>query len=116
MIMATDTPPMVRGLPLLGSLPEWRRDHVTLFRRAYEELGPVFGVRLGPQRGVVLIGPRHHEFYFREVDRALSVPELYRFVVPMFGDVMMAATDTERRRRHVGLLQSAFQGGHLAHY
>ena len=34
----------------------------------------------------------------------------------MFGDVMLAATDMDRRRRHVALLQSAFQGGRLAHY
>ncbi|NIJ13050.1 sterol 14-demethylase [Saccharomonospora amisosensis] len=110
------TPPMVRGLPLLGSFLEWRRDHLGVFLRAYQRHGPVFGIRLGPQKGVVLVGPKYHEFYFREVDRTLSVPELYRFVVPMFGDVMMAATDTDRRRRHVALLQSAFQGGRLAGY
>jgi sterol 14-demethylase len=110
------TPPMIKGWPVLGSLVEWRRDHLTLFLEAYRRHGPVFGVRLGPQRGVVLVGPRYHDFYFREVDRRLSVPELYRFVVPMFGDVMMAATDADRRRRHVALLQSAFQGGRLTHY
>ncbi|GGK76565.1 cytochrome P450 [Mangrovihabitans endophyticus] len=114
--MATRTPPMIKAPPVVGSLLEWRRDHDQLFLRAYRELGPVFGVRLGPRRGAVLIGPQHHEFYFREVDRRLSVPELYRFVVPMFGDVMMAATDTARRRRHVALLQSAFQSGRLAGY
>jgi sterol 14-demethylase len=110
------TPPMIKGLPLVGSLIEWRRDHLGLFLRAYERYGPVFGVRLGPQKGALLIGPKYHEFYFREVDHRLSVPELYKFVVPMFGDVMMAATDADRRHRHVALLQSAFQGGRLAHY
>lgn len=110
------TPRMVRGLPFLGSLLEWRRDHLGVFMRAYQEYGPVFSIQLGPMRGTVLIGPEYHEFFFKEVDRTLSVPELYRFVVPMFGDVMMAATDKDRRRRHVTLLQSAFQGGRLAHY
>jgi sterol 14-demethylase len=116
MIAVVRTPPMIKAPPIVGSLLEWRRDHLGLFLRAYRDYGPVFGVRLGPRRGVLLIGPRYHEFYFREVDRRLSVPELYRFVVPMFGDVMMAATDTDRRRRHVALLQSAFQGGRLAGY
>ncbi|MEU4445526.1 cytochrome P450 [Actinosynnema sp. NPDC050801] len=110
------TPPMIKGLPLLGSLLEWKRDHLGVFQRGYREFGPVFGIRLGPHRGVVLIGPEHHDFYFKQVDRTLSVPELYRFVVPMFGDVMMASTDGDRRRRHVSLLQSAFQGGRLRHY
>jgi sterol 14-demethylase len=110
------TPPMIPGLPFLGSLLEWRRDHASVYLRAYERYGPVFGIRLGPQKGAVLIGPEYHEFYFREVDHRLSVPELYRFVVPMFGDVLLAATDPDRRRRHVELLRSAFQGRRLTRY
>jgi sterol 14alpha-demethylase len=110
------TPPMIKAPPIVGSLLEWRRDHLSLFLRAYRDYGPIFGVRLGPRRGALLIGPRYHEMYFREVDHRLLVPELYWFVVPMFGDVMMAATDTDRRRRHVALLQSAFQGGRLTGY
>lgn len=109
-------PPMVPGLPFLGSFLDFRRDHDDVFLRAYQRYGPVFGIRLGPMKGVALIGPRYHDLFFREVDRGLSVPEMYRFVTPMFGDVMMAATDAERRRGHVSLLQSAFQGGRLAHY
>jgi sterol 14alpha-demethylase len=107
-------PPMLRGLPAIGNLLEFRRDHVGIFQRAYRTHGPVFGIRLGPQRGVCLIGPRHHRFFFHEADRLLSVPELYRFVIPMFGEVVMAARDTAVRRRHVALMQSAFKGGRLA--
>jgi sterol 14-demethylase len=103
-------PPMLRGLPLVGNLLEFRREHAGLFARGYREHGPVFSVRLGPQRGVVLIGPAYHRFFFAEVDRRLSVPELYRFVIPMFGEVVMAARDGETRRRQVALMQSAFQG------
>jgi sterol 14alpha-demethylase len=114
--LAPRVPPMVPGLPLLGNFLEFRRDHDSVFMRAYQRYGPVFAIKLGPMKGVVLVGPEYHEFYFREVDQKLSVPELYRFVIPMFGDVMMAATDTARRRSHVALLQSAFQGGRLAHY
>ena len=111
---ALPTPPMVRGLPLLGNFLEWRRDHLGVFQRAYRERGPIFAIKLGPMKGVMLIGPRYHEFYFRQVDNLLSVPEMYRFTIPMFGDVMMACTDGERRRLHVSLLQSAFQGRRLA--
>lgn len=115
-LRALPTPPMVRGLPVLGNFLEWRRDHLGVFLRAYREHGPIFSIKLGPMKGVMLIGPRYHEFYFREVDHLLSVPEIYRFTIPMFGDVMMSCADTERRRRHVAMLQSAFQGRRLAHY
>jgi sterol 14-demethylase len=110
------TPPKMHGLPLLGNLLEFKRSNVAVFQRAYEELGPVFGIRLGPQMGVVLVGPKYHELFFKEVDARLSVPELYRFVVPMFGEVALAVRDRERRIRHVSLLQSAFQGGRLRQY
>lgn len=113
---ALPIPPMVRGLPLVGSLLEWRRDHAGFFQRAYERYGRMFSVRLGPQRGVVLVGPEYHDFFFKEVDKRLSVPELYRFVVPMFGEVALAARDMATRRRHVSLLHSAFQGGRLSSY
>lgn len=107
---------MVRGLPILGSLLEFRRDHIAIFERGYREYGPVFAVRLGPQRGVVLVGPEYHRFYFDEVDLRLSVPELYRFVVPMFGEVLLAVPDEGIRRRQVALMQSAFQGRRLERY
>ncbi|GAB3153969.1 cytochrome P450 [Micromonospora sonneratiae] len=110
------TPPMLPGLSQTSSMLEWQQDHAGFFQRAYEQLGPVFGVQLGPQQGTVLVGPRYHEFFFKEVDNRLSVPEQYRFVVPMFGEVALAATDTATRRRHVALMQSAFQGRRLSRY
>lgn len=109
-------PPMVKGLPVLGNILDFRRDHLEVFRRGYEQHGPIFGIRLGSQRGVVLIGPKHHEFFFREVDDRLSVPEVYRFVIPMFGEVLTAVTDLQTRRAHIALMQSAFQGRRLERY
>jgi sterol 14-demethylase len=101
------------GLPLLGNLLEYRRDHIEVFWRGYNSLGPIFSIRLGPQRAVVLIGPDNHKFFFTQVDRALSMPEVYRFVVPMFGRVLNAADEEEVRKRQLALLHSAFQGGKM---
>jgi sterol 14-demethylase len=111
--MSLPLPPMLLGLPLAGNLLAFRREHSGLFERGYRRHGPIFGVRLGPQRGAVLIGPEHHRFFFHEVDRRLSVPELYRFVIPMFGEVVMAERDRDTRRQQVALMQSAFQGRRL---
>jgi sterol 14alpha-demethylase len=109
-------PPMLPGLPLIGSLLDFRRQHAGVFAAGYRRYGPIFGVRLGPQRGVVLIGPEHHRFFFHEVDRLLSVPDLYRFVIPMFGEVVMAERDEGKRRDQIALMQSAFRGRRLAAY
>lgn len=108
-------PPAVRGLPVLGSLLDYRRDHVKVFWQAYKQHGPIFSIRLGPQRAVVLIGPEHHRFFFTEVDRILSMQEMYKFVIPMFGEVLNAA-ETEVRKKQLAILQSAFQGKRMQRY
>jgi sterol 14-demethylase len=110
LVMAYATPPALPGLPLLGNLLEYRRDHVEVFWRAYKALGPIFSIRLGPQRAAVIIGPENHRFFFSQVDKILSLPEVYRFVIPMFGKVLNAADEEDVRRKQLALLHSAFQG------
>ena len=87
---------------------EYRRDHLAVFWRAYRALGPVFSLRFGPQLMAVLIGPEAHRFFFTQADKILSLPEVYRFVIPMFGRVLNAADDPEIRHGHLALLHSAF--------
>jgi sterol 14-demethylase len=97
-------------LPLVGNLLDYRHDNVDLFWKGYRSYGSIFSLRLGPKRAVVLIGPENNKFFFNQVDRALSVPEVYEFVIPMFGPVLNAARDERVRREQLALLHSAFQG------
>jgi sterol 14-demethylase len=100
-------------LPLFGNLLDYRRDNVDLFWRGFNGFGTIFSLRLGPKRAVVLIGPEHHKFFFSQVDKILSVPEMYGFVIPMFGPVLNAARDEQVRRQQLSLLHSAFQGNRV---
>ena len=104
------TPPALPGLPVIGNLLAYRKDHVEVFWHAYRSLGSIFTIRLGPQNAVVLIGPEHHRFFFTQVDRLLSMPEIYKFVVPMFGRVLNAEPDVQLRRKQLNLMHSAMQG------
>lgn len=106
--MTRRTPPSLRSLPLVGNILEYRRDHLAVFWNAYRALGPVFSLRLGPQRMAVMIGQDAHRFFFSQVDKILSLPEVNRFVIPMFGPVLNAAEDLQVRRSHLALLHSAF--------
>jgi len=110
----TTLPPGVPGLPLLGNLLDYRRDNVALFWHGFHTRGKIFSLRLGPKRAVVLIGPDHHRFFFSQVDQICPVPELYGFVVPMFGAVLNAARDVQVRRQQLALVQSAFHGDRVA--
>jgi sterol 14-demethylase len=114
--MASAAPPSLPGLPLIGNLLDYRRDHVDVFWRGYARFGKLFSFRLGPRRAVVMLGPEHHRFFFSETDGILSVPEVYRFVVPMFGPVLNASEDAQVRAEQLALLQTAFQGRKMDGY
>lgn len=111
--MSLRLPPSLPGVPLFGNLLQYRRDHVEVFQKGYETLGPIFSIQLGPQRAVVLIGPENNRFFFSQVDKILSVPEIYKFVVPMFGRVLNAEEDGDTRRSQLALLHSAFRSNRM---
>jgi len=106
--MSPRFPPSPPGIPLIGHMVAYRRDHLQVFWQAYRQLGPVFSLQLGPQRMAVLIGLEAQRFFFTQVDKILSLPEVYRFVIPMFGKVLNAADDRDVRHRHLALVHSAF--------
>src|SRR5262245_941203 len=91
-------PPALPGLPVLGHALEFQRDPVGLFRRGYERLGPIFGARLGPQRAAVILGPEANRFFFTETDKLLSMREVYRFLIPMFGDKLAFVAEPDEYR------------------
>lgn len=101
-------PPQLPGNRLLGNLPAFIKDPAAMFQRGLTAYGPVFSIRLAQMRGVVVVGADLHEQFYDEVDRRLSVADLYQFVVPMFGAVALAEPDRERRLQQVQTLHSAF--------
>jgi sterol 14-demethylase len=105
------------GFPVLGNLLEFNRDRYSLLRRGYDTLGPIFSLRLGPQRAAVLIGPHYHQRFFEETDHALSMAPAYKFLVPMFGEpvgVTAAPEDyQEQRAIFLELFKSANMEGYV---
>lgn len=109
--MRQATPPTIPGLPVFGNLLEFNRDRYGLLQRAYDTLGPIFSLRLGPKRAAVLIGPEYHQVFFEETDHTLSMGQAYKFLVPMFGEpvgVTAAPEDyPEQRAIFLELFKSA---------
>ena len=87
------TPPQVTGWPVLGNAWEYFRYPEPLLRRGYRELGPIFSLRLGPRRAVVLIGPDYHRFFFHETDHCLSVAATFQWIRPIFGHRFLLAVE-----------------------
>jgi sterol 14-demethylase len=107
------TPPGLPGLPLLGHAPRFRQDPVRFLHEAHAALGPIFSIRLGPKPAVVLIGPEYNRFFFSAPEDLLSLPEVYRFMVPMFGRVLSACEPDEYRAQRA-ILQPPFQASRMA--
>lgn len=112
---ALPLPPALPGWPVVGNLLDYQKHHVELFQRGYERYGPIFTVRFGPQKSVVLVGPEYHRFFFTEVDKTLSMEEVYQFVIPMFGKILNSAEEVDRKNQ-LGVLQQAFRGKNMAGY
>ena len=64
--MATTAIPMARGLPVVGSVFDMARDIRAFMTDSYQELGPVYGMRLFNRRFTVLAGMEANRFLARE--------------------------------------------------
>jgi sterol 14alpha-demethylase len=110
------TPPMLPGPPLIGHALEFWRDPVSLFRRGYEQFGQCFSLRLGPKRAAVLIGPESHRFFFSETDNLLTVQEIYKFFIPIFGAQVLTSAEHEEYREQRAILLPAFSARSVDDY
>lgn len=94
------TIPTLRGAPLLGNLVPFLRDPVGLCQRAYEEVGPVFRLRLAGRNLVVLAGPEYHEAFYAATDDGLSMFEPAKPIRIVSGDIGFSPdTETHGRMR-----------------
>lgn len=84
-------PPALPSLPLLGNLFGFLTDRHRMIRRGCDTLGPVFSFRLGPRKVAALLGPDHHQVFFGETDRALSMDRPYANLAAVFGKVAFLA-------------------------
>lgn len=113
--MALPAPPSLPGSFIFGNALDFYRDPIQVFRRGYETLGPVFSIRLGPKRAAVLVGPENNRLFFTQTDQIFSMREVYKFVIPMFGKVTLAAEPEEYREQRA-ILQPAFGRGRMRSY
>lgn len=87
-----NTPPTLsRALPLLGHALEFKKDRTKLFQRGLEAHGRVFGIRLGPKKAAVVVGPEHALQFFKETDKSLDMAKPYAFIKAAFGNVSFVA-------------------------
>ncbi|MBA2391864.1 MAG: cytochrome P450 [Ktedonobacteraceae bacterium] len=105
----------LRGTPILGNLPEYSRDRLTLLKRI-AAAGDVYGMHFGPFPAVMFNKPEHihsilveHAYDF---DKGDAIHNIFR---PVVGDgIFTSEGDFHRRQRK--LMAPSFQPRHIASY
>lgn len=103
------------GIPLLGNLPEFRRDRLGLLQRM-AGMGDVSALRFGPFPAILFNKPEHAQSILVEhaydFDKGIAVHNAFR---PVIGDGLFSSEgDVHRHQRK--LMAPSFQPRHIARY
>ncbi len=109
-------PELSGAWPLLGHLPEFRRDPVAMLDRCWREHGELVRFRLGPREFVLFTGPEAHDCYFRAPEDQLDARAVYQFTVPVFGRGVAYDVAPEIMAEQLGFLFPALRDAPMRRY
>jgi cytochrome P450 len=101
-------PPLVRGLPVLGSFFDLRRDGLGFMTRDLPKYGDIVRVRVGPMQAYVVSHPEHVEYVLRGNHRNFIKNKGTRKVLAEVLGQGLLTSDGELWRRQRRLTQPAF--------
>ncbi|GAC1642624.1 MAG: cytochrome P450 [Ktedonobacteraceae bacterium] len=107
----------IRGeRPLLGSLPEYQKDRLSLFKRIVAECGDVGAFHFGPFPLVLFNKPEHvHMIFVEHADDFDKGDQLHNAFRPLIGDGI-STSEGEKHRRNRKLIAPPFQPRHVQSY
>ena len=108
-LAAKTVPELTGGWPLIGHLPDFQKDPVSLLSRGWREHGELVRFRLGPREFVLFTGPEAHDFYFRAAEDQLNAKAVYQFTVPIFGRGVAYDASPELMAEQLGFLFPALR-------
>lgn len=111
-----DPVPGDAGPPIVGYLREYVRDPATLWRRRYEQYGPVSWFRGVNTKTVSLLGPDACGVALTNKDKAFANGPGWRRLVGPFFDRGLMLLDFEEHLSHRRIMQQAFTNQRLAGY
>jgi len=109
-------PTMSGGWPLLGHLPGFLKDPVSLLTRGWNDEGDLFRFKIGLSNFALFTGPEAHDFYFRAAQDELSAKACYQFTVPIFGKGVAYDVAPEVMAEQLGFLFPALRESSMRKY
>ncbi len=108
-------PPVVRGLPILGSALDFLNRPIELFLDAYNELGPIYRVNAVNQSFVVMAGLEANRFLAQQGEEYFSSEPLFgEFAEQMGSPNFLVAMDGEPHRYMRKVMQRGYSKGGMA--
>lgn len=99
-------PPLMQGQPLLGSTLDLFRNPIALFVKAYQELGPIFRVRVPGREYTVLAGPEATLFLAQGGEAYMSSRKVFSKVMQeLRTENFIAALEGEAHRHQRKILK-----------
>ncbi|MCY4612335.1 MAG: cytochrome P450 [Nitrospira sp.] len=114
--VAKAVPELGGGWPLIGHLPDFLKDPVSMLSRGWREQGDLFRFRLGPREFVLFTGPEAHEVYFRAPEDQLNAKAVYQFTVPIFGRGVAYDAPPELMDEQLGFLFPALREAAMSRF
>ncbi len=112
------TPPLLDGgLPLLGHSLQLKKQPVELLQRGRDRHGDLFRIDLpGTENTVVMSGPRAQQKFFRLKDSQMSMREVYKLMVPIFGKGIAYDAEPEVMKEQLAFFHEALRESRLRTY
>jgi len=108
--------PTLRGLPVLGSLPEYRSDRLDLFQRVVQEHGDVGAFKVGPRTIVLVNAPDLVQAVLVDhADDFEKTANLRAYGWPVLGNGLLTSENAFHKRQRK-LVAPAFQHRRIAAY
>lgn len=100
----TDPPVVVCTTPFVGHLLDFGKHPLNFMLRAKKQYGGVFTMNICGNRVTVVGDVREHSKFFSPRNEILSPREVYKFMVPVFGEGVAYAAPYPRMREQINFL------------
>lgn len=101
------TPPGPRGLPVIGSLPQFRRDPLSFFQGLRRSYGDIVTVTIMGQQVTLFMRPEYTYYFLVEHAQKFDSGSQREIMKRFLGEALLT-TDGEEHRRQRRLVQPAF--------
>jgi cytochrome P450 len=109
-------PPVVKGLPILGSSLDLASNGLSFFIKQYQEMGPIFRVRALNREMTVIAGTEANQFVNQSGTEFLSSKDFWQDFSKELGvEDLLLSLDGDRHQQQRRLLQSGYSRNAIIH-